>query len=99
MLKDISEIFEEDLKNAEYCAGLLKMCLEEESFDVFLVNLRDIVKARGGMTELAKTTGLGRESLYKSLSAEGNPEFKTIVTILKALGLTVDFTPMVKAAA
>ncbi len=51
------------------------------------------------MTALAKATGLGRESLYKTLSPDGNPEFKTILAIFDALGLVVDFQPAVKDAA
>jgi probable addiction module antidote protein len=39
------------------------------------------------MTKLAKDTGLGRESLYKALSGEGNPSFGTILKVIKALGL------------
>jgi probable addiction module antidote protein len=99
MLKDISEIFAADLKDPAYAAELLRVCLEEEGFDAFLVSLRDIVKVSGGMTALAKSTGLSRESLYKTLSVDGNPEFKTVLTILSALGLKVDFAPVVKAAA
>jgi probable addiction module antidote protein len=99
MLKDISEIFQDELQDPEYAAGLLKIALDEEDFATFLVCLRDIVKARGGMTALAQATGLGRESLYKTLSSDGNPEFKTIITILNALGLKINFAPAVKAAA
>jgi probable addiction module antidote protein len=99
MLKDFNETFQDELTDLEYAAGLLKTCLDEEGFETFLVALRDIVKAQGGMTALSKATGLGRESLYKTLSPNGNPEFKTIVIILDALGLKIDFAPAVKAAA
>ena len=99
MLKDIFEVFEGDLKDPEYAAKLLTMSLEEEALDVFLINLRDIVKARGGVAAVAKAAGLGRESLYKSLSPGHSPEFKTICAILKALGLSVDFAPAANRAA
>lgn len=99
MLKDFKATFEDELQDPEYAAGLLKVALEQEGFETFLVCLRDVVKARGGMTCLAQATGLGRESLYKTLSPNGNPEFKTILTILKALGLCVDFTPSIQVAA
>jgi len=48
------------------------------------------------MTALAKATGLGRESLYKALSHEGDPKFSTIYGVLKASGLRVDITPIAK---
>jgi probable addiction module antidote protein len=46
------------------------------------------------MTQLAKDTGLGRESLYKALSGEGNPSFATILKVVRSLGL--EFRPTVK---
>ncbi len=51
-----------------------------------------IARARG-MTQLAKDTGLGRESLYKALSGEGNPSFSTILKVVKALGLKFGAAP------
>ena len=47
-----------------------------------------VARARG-MTQLAKETGLSRESLYKALHAEGNPELATIMRVIKALGITI----------
>jgi probable addiction module antidote protein len=44
------------------------------------------------MTEIARQTGLGRESLYKALSPEGNPEFSTVLKVVKALGLRLHAT-------
>ena len=99
MLIDYSEIVAEDYLSDDYVAGFLKLCLEEEGFDVFLVALRDIAKVRGGMTWLAKTTGLRRESLYRSLSHGARPEFKTIYAVLKALNVTIDFAPAVNTRA
>lgn len=53
--------------------------------------LGTIARARG-MSEIAKQTGLSRESLYKALSAEGNPEFGTIINVIRALGLKFSIT-------
>jgi probable addiction module antidote protein len=47
-----------------------------------------VAKARG-MGEIAKTAGLNRESLYKALGETGNPEFATVMRIMRALGLTL----------
>lgn len=64
----------------------LKAAFEEDPGDGSLIaaTLGDIAKARG-MTQLAKKTGLSRESLYRSLSGNGNPEFATIVKVMRAL--------------
>ena len=47
--------------------------------------LGNVAKARG-MTQIAKDAGVGRESLYKSLSKDGNPSFQTIAKVIHALG-------------
>ena len=63
-------------------------CIEEDPGDGSLIRvaLGDIARAHG-MTKLARDTGLAREGLYKALSADGNPEFSTILKVIKALGL------------
>jgi probable addiction module antidote protein len=48
--------------------------------------LGDVARAKG-MTQIAQASGLGRESLYKALSSEGNPEFATVLKVMRALGL------------
>ena len=64
----------------------LAIALEDGDTKTVQLVLRDIAKAHG-MSKLAQETKLNRESLYKSLSKEGNPSFSTISKILKALGL------------
>ena len=64
----------------------LAIALEDGDTKTVQVVLRDIAHAHG-MTQLAKETQLNRESLYKSLSKEGNPSFASITKIMKALGL------------
>ena len=78
----------EYLDSPEDMAGYLDACLQEDSGDGVLVKkaLGNISRAYG-MTQIARDTGLGRESLYKALSANGNPEFATIMKVIKALGL------------
>lgn len=51
-----------------------------------------VARARG-MTQIARTAGVGRESLYKSLDERGNPEFATILCVVRALGLKLTITP------
>ncbi|MDY0276279.1 MAG: putative addiction module antidote protein [Desulfomicrobium sp.] len=74
------------LDSEEMIAAYLSAAMEDENPDVFLAALSDVAKARG-IAQLAKDTGLGRESLYKSLSPGAKPRFETIMKITKALGV------------
>ena len=78
----------EHLKSDEDIALYLDACLEEAGDDpAFIAKaLGNIARARG-MSQLARETGLGRESLYKALSGEGNPSFATILKVIHALGV------------
>jgi probable addiction module antidote protein len=74
------------LETKEDIAAYLDAVLEEGDPDLLKAALGDIALARG-MTEFAQAAGLGRASLCKALSPEGNPEFATVAGVLKALGL------------
>lgn len=76
------------LKTDEDMALYLDACIEDDVGDGSLIRaaLGDVARARG-MTQLAKDSGLAREGLYKALSADGNPEFATVMKVIKALGL------------
>ncbi|AGA33750.1 addiction module antidote protein [Thioalkalivibrio nitratireducens DSM 14787] len=76
------------LRTDEEMALYLDACFAEDPGDGSLIRvaLGDIARARG-MTQLARDTGMAREGLYKALSAEGNPEFATIMKVVRALRL------------
>lgn len=76
------------LKTDEDAVLYFEACLEEDPGDGSLVRaaLGDIARARG-MSQLARDTGLSREGLYQALSAKGNPEFSTVMKVIKAMGL------------
>ena len=78
----------EHLNTDEDMAAYLEACLQESGDDAAFIAkaLGNIARAKG-MTQLSKDTGLGRESLYKALSGEGNPSFATILKVTHALGL------------
>ncbi len=82
------------LENDEDMALYLDACLDEDPGDGSLVRaaLNDIARARG-MTQLARDTGLTREGLYRALSASGNPEFSTVLRVIKALKIKLHATP------
>ena len=76
----------EHLETEEDMAAYLNVALEEGDLSLIMATLGDIARARR-MVVVAQETGLGRESLYKSLSADGNPEFATVLKVVHALGL------------
>jgi len=76
------------LKTEEDMALYLEACFEEAGDDAAFISkaLGTIARSKG-MTQLARKTGLGRESLYKALSGDGNPSFATILKVTRALGI------------
>lgn len=74
------------LETEEDMALYLEACLEENDPVLITAALGDIARAKG-MAQIAHTTGLGRESLNQALSAEGHPEFATVLKVVRALGL------------
>jgi probable addiction module antidote protein len=59
----------------------------------FIADALGVVARARGMSQVARDTGLSRESLYRALSADGNPELSTLVQVLRALGLRLSATP------
>ena len=84
----------EHLKTDEDMALYLEACLQEAGDDAAFIAkaLGHIARAKG-MSQLARDTGLGRESLYKALSGEGNPSFATILKVTLALGIKLHAQP------
>jgi probable addiction module antidote protein len=76
------------LKTDEDCLLYIEACFEEAGDDAAFITkaLGDVARAKG-MMQIARETGLAREALYRSLSAEGNPSFATVLKVLQALGL------------
>lgn len=74
------------LETGEDMAAYLEAAFEDGDPALIAAVLGDIARARG-MTQIAREAGLGRESLYKALSPEGNPEFATVLKVMRALGL------------
>ena len=80
------------LVTEEDMAAYLEAALQEGDSALIAAALGDIARAKG-MSQIARDAGLGRESLYKALSADGNPEFATIMKVVSALGLQLHASP------
>jgi probable addiction module antidote protein len=75
-------------KDPDFAAEYLRAALEDEAEPrVLLLALRRIAEARGGIAKVAKAAGVERESLYRALSAHGNPRLSTLAAVTKAMGL------------
>jgi probable addiction module antidote protein len=83
---DAAEYLDDDQAIAGYLEEAMKVATED-SDPAFLAQALGTVARARGMSQIAKDAGLSRESLYKALGAEGNPEFGTVMRVLRALGL------------
>jgi probable addiction module antidote protein len=81
------------LINEETIVEYLTAALEDPDPDVFLTAVRDVARARG-MAQLAKATGLGRESLYKALTPGAKPRYDTVLKLVNALGVKLSASPV-----
>ena len=79
---DAARYLNDDEAIAEYVSAVL----ETEDSDLLLLALSDIARARG-MAQIARDSGLGRESLYKALAPGAKPRFETIIKVARALGV------------
>jgi probable addiction module antidote protein len=81
----------EHLDSEEMIAGFLADALEDENPDVFIAALGYVAKARG-MTEIAKESGLSRESLYKALKSGSKLRYETVQKVIGSLGVRLTVT-------
>ncbi len=81
------------LKTDEDMVDYLEAAMEDGNPVVIATAIGNIARAKG-MTQIARKAGIGRVSLYKALSPEGNPEFATVLKVVKALGLRLHATTL-----
>jgi len=82
-----------DLKDPEFAAAYLNAALEDDDPTVFLIALKDIADANGGVAKVAKKADLNRENLYRTLSQRGNPQLHSLIAILQACNLDLSIRP------
>lgn len=83
----------ESLKDIREAAAYLNAAMEEADRALFLLALRNVAEAQGGMAVVAEKAQLNRENLYRMLSKKGNPEIKSIVSLLHSMGLRLTVEP------
>ena len=82
-----------DLRNDPAYAAEYLSAAKKDSKEAFLLALRDVAEARLGLSRIARAARVNRESLYRTLSAEGNPTLTTLDSVLEVLGFETDFRP------
>jgi probable addiction module antidote protein len=83
----------EHLDSEEAIVAYIEAVLEDGDPALIAAALGDIARARG-MSQIARETGLSRESLYRTLSKDGNPELSTLIKVMKALGMRLSAAPI-----
>jgi probable addiction module antidote protein len=81
------------LKDPKVAAVYLEECLQDGDMALFTAALKHIAEAQGGVAKLSKTTRLNRETLYRTLSDDGNPRLDTLAKLLGAMGLRIGVVP------
>ncbi len=89
--KNYDNFLKKELEDTGVAAEYLSAALEGGSLDEFLVALRNVAQAHGGIGELASLTRLNRQSMYKMLSEYGNPTLGSLIPLLKAIGIRLTF--------
>ena len=80
------------LRDPREAVEYLNSALEDGDPEAFLLALRDVAEAQGGVAQLAEAAQLNRESLYRMLSHRGNPEFRSLDALLHALGFRLSIS-------
>jgi len=85
---DVSEYLDSDEKIAAYLSAIL----EDNDTNLLITAIGHVARAKG-MAQIAKESGLGRESLYKSFVENSQPKFDTVLRVLRAMGIALNFSP------
>jgi probable addiction module antidote protein len=88
--ESLIELLVDPIEAEEY----LNAALEEGDRELFLLCLRNVVEAQGGMRKIAKGSVLNRESLYKMLSKKGNPKISSLDSLLHAMNMRLAVQPI-----
>jgi len=83
----------EYLDDNESMAAYMSEALQSDN-PAFIADALGVVARARGMSEVAREAGVSRESLYRALSADGNPEFATVLRVVRALGLQLTAIPV-----
>jgi probable addiction module antidote protein len=90
--KNYDEFLKQELTDTSLAAEYLSSAIKDGSIDEFLLALRNVAEAHGGIGALSEIANLNRQSMYKMLSEDGNPTLSSLLSVLKAIGINLNFT-------
>lgn len=90
--RKFTEVMDEFLKDPGFAAEFLSDALEQEDFNTFLLSLKDVIRVHGSIKAFAEKTHISRSTLYTLFSSRANPELRTILMVLHALGYDLKVT-------
>jgi probable addiction module antidote protein len=90
--RDFKEILREDLQDPAFAVAYLNEALAGGDKKVFLIALRDVIEARGNITDFAQQADIPRQSIYRMLSEAGNPTLDKLAAIFEAMGFKIQVT-------
>lgn len=97
--REVAELREDHELAVAYLKAAMESLDDPENRAAGLLALRTVAEAYGGLGAVAAEAGISRESLYRALSAKGNPTLKTILAVLKAVGMRLSVEPGERLAA
>ncbi|MEX1012802.1 MAG: addiction module antidote protein [Waddliaceae bacterium] len=94
-LRSYDDLLEEYLQNPKFAIKFLNQALADEDVDAFTMSLKDIIRIRGNITDLAKEADVSRGTVYRIINGQGHAEIGTVLKLMHALGydLTVKKRP------
>jgi probable addiction module antidote protein len=96
--REVDELREDRALAIEYIKAAMQELDDPDNRAAGLLALRALAEAYGGLGAIAAQAGISREALYRSLSAKGNPTLKTLLAVLKSLGMRLSVEPEKKVA-
>jgi len=97
-LRTFNDLLDEYLQDPEFATSFLNQALEDEDIEAFKLSLKDIIKVRGKITDLAKEAHLSRGTVYNLISGKGQAEIGTVLKLIHALGFNLTVTRKEKTA-
>ncbi len=94
--KDYQEFLLKQLQDSDLAAEYLSSAIQDGNIEEFLIALKNVAEAHGGIGLIAKMTKLNRQSMYKMFSEDGNPTISSLLLVLKAIGINVTFASHTK---
>ena len=94
--RSYDSFLKKQLRDPDMAAEYLSTAVREGSLEGFLIALKSVAEAHGGIGTIAKVTNLNRQSMYRMFSEKGNPTVSSLLTVLNALGIEVSFSPQEK---